>query len=184
MPNRLPSLTALRTFEAAARHMSFSKAGVEFSVTPAAVGFQIKQLEDELGAPLFVRKHRAVELTPLGQDFAHKIAPAFATITTAWQNVDKPKPVSTLRVTAPDNAALDWLMPATAAAKSARPGLEIIWDASRQLRDFDSGAWDVAVRSIREPDDRYFYEPLLKKWFMPLVRPEVARHVRCGKDIL
>ena len=69
MSQRLPSLTSLRTFEAAARLLSFAKAAEELSVTPAAVGFQIKQLEEELGAPLFIRKHRAIELTPIGAGF-------------------------------------------------------------------------------------------------------------------
>ena len=65
MVTAFPPLNALRAFEAAARNESFSKAGEELAVTPAAIGFQIKQLEDEIGAPLFIRKHRAVELTPI-----------------------------------------------------------------------------------------------------------------------
>jgi LysR family glycine cleavage system transcriptional activator len=57
---RLPPLTALRAFEAAARHMSFAKAAEELSVTPAALSYQIKQLEDHFGLPLFHRLNRAV----------------------------------------------------------------------------------------------------------------------------
>ncbi len=64
MPDRLPSLTALRAFEVAARHLSFAQAAAELHVTPAALSFQIKNLETHLGTPLFVRLNRAVELTP------------------------------------------------------------------------------------------------------------------------
>jgi len=62
MPDRLPPLTALRAFEAAARHMSFAKAADELHVTPAALSFQIKSLEDHLGEPLFRRLNRAVDV--------------------------------------------------------------------------------------------------------------------------
>ena len=66
MSDRLPPLTALRAFDAAARHMSFAKAAEELNVTPAALSFQIKSLEEHLGAPLFRRLNRAVELTEAG----------------------------------------------------------------------------------------------------------------------
>jgi LysR family glycine cleavage system transcriptional activator len=66
MSDRLPPLTALRAFDAAARHMSFAKAADELAVTPAALSFQIKSLEEHFGAPLFHRFNRAVELTEAG----------------------------------------------------------------------------------------------------------------------
>ena len=67
MPARLPSLNALRAFEAAGRHLSFSKAAEELHVTPAAVGHQVKALEQDLGTALFQRLNRALRLTPAGQ---------------------------------------------------------------------------------------------------------------------
>ena len=67
MTERLPPLTALRAFEAAARHLSFQAAAGELNVTPAALSFQIKSLEEHLGAPLFRRLNRRVELTEAGQ---------------------------------------------------------------------------------------------------------------------
>ena len=70
MSDRLPPLTALRAFDAAARHMSFAKAADELNVTPAALSFQIKSLEDHLGHPLFRRLNRAVELTEAGKALA------------------------------------------------------------------------------------------------------------------
>ena len=77
MQDRLPPLTALRAFEAAARHMSFAKAAEELHVTPAALSFQIKSLEEHLGAPVFYRLNRAVELTEAGRALAPGISEGF-----------------------------------------------------------------------------------------------------------
>ncbi len=66
MDRRLPSLNALRAFEAAARHLSFSRAGRELHVTPSAVSHQVRGLEEELGLRLFERRPRALRLTPAG----------------------------------------------------------------------------------------------------------------------
>ena len=66
---RLPPLKAVRSFEAAARHLSFSKAADELFVTPAAVSHQVKALEEWLGVPLFIRLNRAVILTKEGQTY-------------------------------------------------------------------------------------------------------------------
>ena len=80
MSERLPPLTALRAFEAAARHMSFARAADELNVTPAALSFQIKSLEEHLGQPVFRRLNRAVELTEVGTLLAPGLrVPAFRT---------------------------------------------------------------------------------------------------------
>ncbi|MEX0282565.1 MAG: LysR family transcriptional regulator, partial [Arenibacterium sp.] len=84
MSDRLPPLTALRAFDAAARHMSFAKAAEELHVTPAALSFQIKSLEEHLGQPLFRRLNRAVELTEAGRTLAPGAAEGFTTLQTAW----------------------------------------------------------------------------------------------------
>ncbi|MEM9969579.1 MAG: LysR family transcriptional regulator, partial [Pseudomonadota bacterium] len=85
MPDRLPPLTALRAFEAAARHMSFAKAAEELSVTPAALSFQIKSLEEHLGEPVFRRLNRAVELTEAGRTLAPGLKDAFERMQGAWR---------------------------------------------------------------------------------------------------
>ena len=79
MTDRLPPLTALRAFDAAARHMSFAQAAAELNVTPAALSFQIKSLEEHLGAPLFHRLNRAVQLTEAGHALAPDAQAAFET---------------------------------------------------------------------------------------------------------
>ncbi|MEL6426837.1 MAG: LysR family transcriptional regulator, partial [Pseudomonadota bacterium] len=85
MSDRLPPLTALRAFEAAARHMSFQRAAEELSVTPAALSFQIKNLEEHFGAPLFHRLNRAVSLTEAGRALLPGTADGFEALRTAWR---------------------------------------------------------------------------------------------------
>src|SRR5476649_2176388 len=77
MSTRLPSLNGLRAFEAAARHLSFTQAGSELNVTQTAISHQIRRLEEELGIRLFVRKNRALALTPEARDYLPGIRAAF-----------------------------------------------------------------------------------------------------------
>ena len=100
MSDRLPPLTALRAFEAAARHLSFSQAAAELNVTPAALSFQIKSLEEHLGAPVFKRLNRAVELTEAGRALAPGCSDGFARLTAAWRSAQRASDTRTITVTA------------------------------------------------------------------------------------
>ncbi|WP_171100126.1 LysR substrate-binding domain-containing protein [Ruegeria sp. HKCCD7255] len=184
MSKRLPSLTSLRTFEAAARNLSFARAADELFVTPAAVGFQIKQLEEELGGPLFIRKHRAIELTDKGQVLQKSLGQVFETIQAAWDEAHEPLQETVLKVSGPARAVHSWVMPALSAAKSQRPDLRVSWDLSKQNRDIASGKIDMAIRWALEPEADLHWEPLLRTWFTPIVRPDVARFVRRPADLL
>ena len=183
MSKRLPSLTSLRTFEAAARHLSFAKAAHELFVTPAAVGFQIKQLEEELGGPLFLRKHRAVELTDKGRTLSASLRPAFEAIKSAWDIIHEPVETKVLKVSGPAKAVHSWLMPAISNATDKRSDVRISWDLSKQNRDVSSGEVDLAIRWAREPDGNLHWQPLLRTWFTPLMRPDVARFVKRPADL-
>lgn len=183
MPSRLPSLTSLRSFEAAARHLSFAKAADELLVTPAAVGFQIKQLETELGGQLFLRSHRAVALTDRGRDLLANLGPVFRTIQVAWDAAHEPVQARVIRISGPAKAVHSWVLPALSKAQDQRPDLRIAWDLSKQLRDVLDGEVDMAVRWALEPSGDLHWEPLLRTWFTPVMRPDVARHVVCPADI-
>ncbi len=100
MSDRLPPLTALRAFDAAARHMSFQKAASELHVTPAALSFQIKSLEEHLGGPLFYRLNRAVELTEAGRALAPGAQEGFETLSAAWRAARRSLETNVLTVTA------------------------------------------------------------------------------------
>lgn len=183
MSKRLPSLTSLRTFEAAARNLSFARAADELFVTPAAVGFQIKQLEEELGGMLFVRKHRAIELTDKGQVLQKNLGPVFETIQAAWDEAHEPQKEKVLKVSGPAKAVHAWVMPALSKAKSQRPDVRISWDLSKQNRDVASGNVDMAIRWALKPDGKLHWEPLLRTWFTPIMRPDVARFIRRPVDL-
>jgi len=82
--SRLPPLTAVRVFEAAARHENFSRAADELAMTQAAVSYQMKLLEERLGATLFVRNGRGMALTDLGRRIAPQVSGAFNTLRDAF----------------------------------------------------------------------------------------------------
>ena len=87
MPRRLPPLNSLRAFEAAARHLSFTKAAEELFVTQAAISHQIKALEDYLGVELFIRRNRKLLLTDEGQLYWPKIRDIFEKLVNATEQV-------------------------------------------------------------------------------------------------
>ena len=80
----LPPLAAIRAFEAAARHLSFTRAGAELGMTQAAVSYQVKVLEDRVGAPLFIRQPRAVSLTPTGEALARSSGEALDLLSASY----------------------------------------------------------------------------------------------------
>lgn len=184
MSRRLPSLTSLRTFEAAARHLSFAKAAVELFVTPAAVGFQIKQLEEELGCTLFLRKHRAIELTERGRDLHANLGQTFETIQKAWDAAHEPVEAKVLKVSGPMKAMHRWILPAVAKSETKRSDLRISWDITKEIRDVSSGEVDLAIRWAGQPEGDLHWEPLLRTWFTPVMRPDVARYVETPADVL
>jgi LysR family glycine cleavage system transcriptional activator len=111
MSDRLPPLTALRAFETAARHMSFSRAANELNVTPAALSFQIKSLEEHLGVPVFRRLNRAVELAEEGKLLVPGVFDGFAALQSAWRAVNRRLDSATLTVTAGPAFTAKWLAP-------------------------------------------------------------------------
>jgi LysR family glycine cleavage system transcriptional activator len=144
---RLPPLSALRAFEAAARHMSFTRAADELGVTPAAVSQQIRSLEDWLGTPLFRRLTRALRLTEAAQSVLPQLSEAFDILAgvTARLEADEDAPV--LVVSAAPTFATKWLVPRLAHFNDAYPDIAIRIDASLGLvGDFDRDGVHVAVR--------------------------------------
>lgn len=135
MPTRLPPLNALRAFEAAARHLSFSKAAKELHVTPGAISRQIRVLEDFLGVALFHRLSRAVELTEAAQACLPKVREGFDSLREAIEliRVADAKVVVSLAV-APAFAA-KWLVPRLHRFTEAHPGIELRLSANRALID-------------------------------------------------
>ena len=174
MPTILPPLTALRAFDAAARHMSFAKAAAELNVTPAALSFQIKSLEDTLGRPLFHRLNRAVELTEAGRLLAPGAEDGFRRLTAAWASVRRFQDQSRLTVTAGPAFTAKWLAPRLFDFAQAHPEVELQFSASLRLMDFDRDGIDVAIRFGLGQDDGVYSLPLAHEWLTPVMTPELA----------
>ncbi|KJG83525.1 transcriptional regulator, partial [Yersinia pestis subsp. microtus bv. Ulegeica] len=111
MSKRLPPLNALRAFDAAARHLSFTKAAEELFVTQAAVSHQIKSLEDFLGLKLFRRRNRSLLLTEEGQSYYLDIKEIFTSINEATRKLQARSAKGALTVSLPPSFAIQWLVP-------------------------------------------------------------------------
>lgn len=174
MSDRLPPLTAMRAFDAAARHMSFAKAAEELNVTPAALSFQIKSLEEHLGQPLFRRLNRAVELTEAGRTLAPGVEDAFQTLTSSWRATRRLHDTTTLNVTAGPAFTAKWMAPRLYQFAQEHPEIDLRFIASLRMMDFNRDEVDVAIRFGYGPDAEYFAIPLANEWVTPVMTPDLA----------
>ncbi|EKA7408264.1 LysR family transcriptional regulator, partial [Vibrio parahaemolyticus] len=111
MSRRLPPLNSLRVFEAAARHLSFTRAAEELFVTQAAVSHQIKALEEFLSLKLFRRRNRSLLLTEEGQSYFLDIKDIFTSIAEATDKVLERSEKGALTISLPPSFAIQWLVP-------------------------------------------------------------------------
>src|SRR3954471_17364252 len=148
MRNRkaLPALDLLVGFEAAARHLSFTKAGDELHLTQSAVSRQIKELEDQLGVTLFERRHRALGLTEAGQQFYPVAAQVLAMMRAATDRLRATAGNKSLHVTTTAGFASLWLIPRLAGFARTHPGVDVRISAQVRLQDLDRDGVDVAIR--------------------------------------
>ena len=174
MPDRLPPLTALRAFDAAARHMSFAKAADELNVTPAALSFQIKSLEEHLGAPLFRRLNRAVELTEAGKTLAPGTSEGFQALAAAWHATRRLQDGSALTITAGPALTAKWLAPRLVEFARAHPEIELRFSATLKIMDLERDDIDVAIRFGYDDFDNLYSVPARKEWLTPVMTPELA----------
>ncbi|WP_368185012.1 transcriptional regulator GcvA [Aestuariibius sp. HNIBRBA575] len=174
MDDRLPPLTALRAFDAAARHMSFSKAADELNVTPAALSFQIKSLEEHLGQPVFRRLNRAVELTDAGKALVPGVESGFSALTAAWRAARRIGDTSVLTVTAGPAITSKWLAPRMFEFASAHPEIELRFSATLRRMDFERDDIDVAIRFGEGKDQGLHSTDLIDEWITPMMTPDLA----------
>src|SRR5688572_543162 len=138
MNRTLPGTRALRTFEAAARHLNFTRAADEVGLTPAAVSYQIKEIEDQLGIVLFARTSRSIQLTPAGAVLFEATTDALETLQRAAGRARRiARDSNQLRLTVGPRFATHWLLPRLPKFKAAHPGLELTFDITDDVRDFD-----------------------------------------------
>jgi len=146
MKRRLPPLNALRAFEAAARHESFKAAAEELAVTPAAVGHQIRTLEEHLGVDLFVRLNRSVELTDRGRRVLPGLSAAFDAMVDALSVLSDPDETNVITVSTVPAFAVKWLIPRLERFNRAYPDYDVRISASMDLADFRRDHIDCSIR--------------------------------------
>ena len=185
MSDRLPPLTALRAFEAAARHLSFQRAAEEIGVTPAALSFQIKSLEGHLGQPVFRRLNRAVELTEAGRALAPGLTDGFMSLGAAWRAARRVTDTTTLTVTAGPAFTAKWLAPRLFTFAQAHPEIELRFSATLRLVDFERDTVDCAIRFGYAPAETspLFVRSVLSDWLTPMMAPALAERLRAPGDL-
>lgn len=171
MSNRLPPLNALRAFNAAARHLSFTRAAEELSVTPAAISHQIKSLEAYLGVQLFRRRPQGLILTEPAQQALPSMTDGFGRIAAAVATLRRADDNEPLTVTVQPALAGKWLVPRIDQFRARHPGIEIRIDASSRLVDFHAEDIDVGIRHGLGEYPGLYVEPLPAQEVFPVCSP-------------
>jgi LysR family glycine cleavage system transcriptional activator len=175
MARRLPPLSALRPFEAAARLESFSRAADELHITHGAVSHQVRALEEHLGAPLFARHGKRVSVTAGGRAFAARVRSALDEIATAAEAVRPARRDHRLSVSVLPSFASRWLMPRLIGFMEAHPKIEVNVSASVGLADFARDEIDIAIRFGVGPWAGLVCEKFLEDEYFPVASPKMNR---------
>jgi LysR family glycine cleavage system transcriptional activator len=176
-------LTALRAFEAAARHLSFTRAAEELHVTQAAVSHQVKALEDLIGVELFRRQPRSLILTTEGQALLPDLRDAFDRMAQAIDRIGRQAGSRTLIVSLLTTFALTWLVPRLHRFQALHPDIDVRMTASQKVIDFEREDVDVAIRYAADPDVRLFSLRLFGDCLTPLCGRKLRDRLRSPDDL-
>jgi len=168
---RLPPLNALRAFESAARHLNFSRAADELSVTPGAVSQQIQNLEDYVGAALFKRTPRGLLLTDSAQMALPALREAFDRLAEAAALLTAAVDGRRLTLTAPPSFAAKWLVPRLGRFEEAYPQVDVWLSADMDLVDFAASDVDLALRYGPGPYPGLEAIRLINETVIPVMSP-------------
>ena len=181
-PNRaLPPLDLLRGFEAAARHLSFTRAAAELFLTQSAVSRQIQALEEFVGVPLFERRHKALALTEAGESYQRTVAGALDAVREATRKLRQARHNHVLTVTTTVSFAALWLVPRLARFRKEHPGVDVRITATHEVVDLEREGVDVAIRDCplnRAAPGSIF---LVGEHLAAMCSPQYAREARRNK---
>lgn len=176
MATRLPSLPALRLFEAAARHLSFTKAAAELNVTQAAVSHQVRALEDQLGVALFQRSTRKLSLTAAGQRLAPVATAAFEALTQAVADIGRGETL--LAITTNHSFGSRWLAPRLGRFTDRYPEIELTIRHTSAVLDLAREGLDAGLRWGRGPWPGVMAEFLGPAPVVPCCAPDYAKRLK------
>ena len=177
MPIRIaPGTRTLRTLATAGRHLNFTKAGDELGLTPAAVSFQIKEIENQLGTDLFTRQGRTMTLTPAGRILCAAAEEAIESMNRAASRIAKLKRgTMQLKVTVDPQFATKWLMRHTVDFRKRNPSVDVRFDVSYELRDFELDDVDIAIRFGSGQYPGCVSHRLFRNVIIPVCSPSLLR---------
>jgi len=176
MHKSMPPLNALRAFEAAARHLSLTKAAQELHVTAGALSHQIRGLEELLGVKLFERRVRSIALTPAGKLLYPGLQTGFTHIQEAVAGLDVTGDARVLVISTPPGFTAKWLAPRLYRFASAYPDIDVRVSSSFGYANFMTDGVDAAVRSLASetaPDPALTTEKLVDVSFVPVCSPRL-----------
>lgn len=182
MLRHIPGLQSLKAFDAAARHLNFTRAAQELNVTPAAVSHQIKELEESVGAILFQRTSRFMQLTRQGQVLKPAVADALDGLTRALQRIRQSDNPTQVRVTASPSIAAKWLVPRLDRFLESSPGADVRIDVSSEPLDFEREDVDVAIRFGEGIYPGLTVDKLFQDTVFPVCSPELLKGRRPLKE--
>jgi LysR family glycine cleavage system transcriptional activator len=176
MLRALPSLNGLRAFEAAARHLNFTRAAEELNVTQAAVSHQIKGLEERLGQPLFRRLNRKLLLTDAGQTLLAPMSQALAIMAEAVASIEGDDGAGVLTISTLDSIAANWLVPRLGRFRASYPDIDMRIAISDDLVDFSGGGVDVALRYGLGEYPGLHVTPMMTEDLFPVCSPAMLEN--------
>lgn len=186
MVRKLPPLNALRAFEAAARHLSFTKAAEELFVTQAAVSHQIKSLEAHLGLQLFRRLNRRLLLTDAGQAYFPELRDAFDMMGRATLRLRGQDKTGNLKISVLPSFGAKWLLPRLPRFSEQNPAIDVLVSANDQIVDFDQDDFDMAIRYGTGNYAGLRVDPMMGDRIFPVCSPrlvESERPLKCAEDL-
>lgn len=175
MKRSLPPLNGLRAFEAAARHMSFTDAAEELSVTQAAISHQVRGLEQRLGLKLFVRRNRSLLLSEAGQAYLPSVRAAFDQLNEATEKLLQKDKGGNLTVTTTSSFAVKWLVPRLGGFQRSHPEIDVRISTGTSLVDFSREDVDIGIRYGRGQWSNLLAERLVSEDVMPVCAPSLLK---------
>ncbi len=172
--SRIPSLSALRAFEAAARHGSFSQAAAELNVTHAAIAQHVRALEDRCSETLMTRQGRGMALTPAGIEFAAGLREGFSLIADAVDKLQQASQARPLNISMTPSFAANWLIPKLGSFWAEHPDITVNMNPGYALVDLANDGFDMAIRYGNGHWPGLQSEPLTHGNFVVVARPDLV----------
>lgn len=180
---KLPPMNAIRAFEAACRYLQFQQAAEELCITPSALSYQIRQLEEALGVKLFKRLNRAVELTREGRMLSSGTIEAFEKLEETFALLNNEDDDNTLVISTGPAFSAKWLAPRLYSYLEENPDIDFRLSANLRLTDFDKDGVDAVIRFGEGNYPNLFVEALFQEISTPLISPKLFEETGSKSDI-